>query len=294
MPRVRLADAEAWDVDDIVDTDRYPIHTPDSHRLKEIIEACRRQLAIDGCSLLPGFIRPEALESAREDGRRLAPDAYFSESLVNAYFTKDDPSLPEDHPRRFFMERTSGFVTRDQIPASSVIHRLYVSRAMKNLVEQALGGETIWEYADPFAGLVINVLPPGTQQPWHYDTNEFIVSLMTQRADEGGAFEYAPMIRSPEGENYDGVREVLAERDRESVRVIDLKPGDLQLFKGRFSLHRVTRVSGNTERHTAIFAYSRQPGVMGRVERTRQLYGRVSEWHLQAERNPTRADGLVD
>ena len=62
-----------------------------------------------------------------------------------------------------------------------------------------------------------------------------------------------------------------------------LRPGDLQLFKGRYSLHRVSTVHGRpTARHTAIFAYSERPGVVGSVARTRQLFGRVLPEHLAA------------
>ena len=71
---------------------------------------------------------------------------------------------------------------------------------MKQFVAACLGEAQIWEYADPYAGLVQNVMPPGTEQPWHYDTNEFIVSMMTQQPTAGGDFEYCPNIRSPEGE----------------------------------------------------------------------------------------------
>jgi hypothetical protein len=54
-------------------------------------------------------------------------------------------------------------------------------------------------------------------------------------------------------------------------------------------------VRGDTPRLTAIFAYSQQPGVVGKLERTRQLYGRVSELHVQAEASRAeRADGLID
>jgi hypothetical protein len=88
---------------------------------------------------------------------------------------------------------------------------------------------------------------------------------------------------------------VIRGEDTTTPRTLLLRPGDLQLFKGRYSLHRVTRVGGQRERHTAIFAYSQQPGVVGRLERTRQLYGRVSEAHIEAEkRREVRADGLLD
>ncbi len=289
-----LADAECTDLGDIINTDRYPLHTPDAPAMRELSARCRAELASHGSAVLHDFLRPAALERAREEGRALAAKTFYSHRKVNAYFTADDPALPADHPRRVFMDRTSGFVTRDVIPADAIIHRIYVAAAMKHFIATCLGEARVWEYADPYAGLVQNVMPPGTEQPWHYDTNEFIVSMMTQQPDAGGDFEYCPNIRSPEGENYGDVGRVVRGETRAPIRAITLRPGDLQLFKGRFSLHRVTRVDGERQRHTAIFAYSKKPGVIGRLERTRQLYGRVSEMHLEAEAQLVRADSLVD
>ena len=31
--------------------------------------------------------------------------------------------------------------------------------------------------------------------PWHFETNNFTITLGIQSADEGGLFEYAPNIR---------------------------------------------------------------------------------------------------
>ena len=61
----------------------------------------------------------------------------------------------------------------------------------------------------------------------------------------------------------------------------------------RHSLHRVTPVTGATARHSAIFAYSRRPGVVGTVARTRQLFGRVAPAHRVAEAR-VRVDQLMD
>jgi len=289
-----FADAECLDLSDIVDTDRYPLHDPDHPNMRALVDGCRARLAETGSAVLHDFLRPQALARAKLEGQALSPKTYFSTRKVNAYFTADDVSLPADDPRRIFMDRTSGFVTRDVIPADSIVHRIYVAQAMKRFIAACLGEERVWEYADPYAGLVINVMPPGTEQPWHYDTNEFIVSMMTQQPEAGGDFEYCPNIRSPQGENFEGVGRVVRGETRDPINVLTLRPGDLQLFKGRFSLHRVTRVGGAIERHTAIFAYSQKPGVIGRLERTRQLYGRVSEMHIEAEQRLVRADGLVD
>ena len=82
------------------------------------------------------------------------------------------------------------------------------------------------------------------EHPWHFDTNEFTVSMLTQAAEGGGVFEYCPNIRSAAAENFDDVRAVLAGRGEHLVRRLTLRPGDLQLFQGRYSLHRVSTVRG--------------------------------------------------
>jgi hypothetical protein len=82
--------------------------------------------------------------------------------------------------------------------------------------------------------------------------------------------------------------------ERGLVRALDLRPGDLQIFKGRYSLHRVTWVGGARPRYTVIFSFAKEPGMVGRVERTRQLYGKVLPAHLEAERAGQRRDRLED
>ena len=77
--------------------------------------------------------------------------------------------------------------------------------------------------------------------PWHFDGNEFTVSILIQEAEEGGLFKFVPDIRKPGDENLDSVKSIL-KGSRDRVRSLKLKPGDMQLFKGRYSLHRVTRV----------------------------------------------------
>ena len=79
-----------------------------------------------------------------------------------------------------------------------------------------------------------------------------------------------------------------------TVKQLDLQCGDLQLFRGRHSLHRVTKVESAADRHTAIFAYTREAKVIGRVERTRQLFGRVLPEHYAAQANNVRSDTLID
>ena len=128
--------------------------------------------------------------------------------------------------------------------------------------------------------------------PWHFDTNNFTVTLAIQNAEEGGAFEYAPAIRDNQGnENFEDVAKVL-DGTSDKVRRLELQPGDLQLFRGRYSLHRVAPLKGATPRYVAILSYVEEPDMVARPERAKQLYGRVLPVHL--ERAGLRADTLID
>ena len=138
------------------------------------------------------------------------------------------------------------------IPPYSPLHRLYASGIFKQFVAACVGEERVFEYADPLAGLVATILPPAGRYPWHYDTNEFVLTIMTQAPDGGGTFEYCKDLRSPGDENLHGLGEVLIDGDRSRVRTIQMRPGDFQLFLGRYSLHRVTDVIGHTARHVAV------------------------------------------
>jgi hypothetical protein len=75
---------------------------------------------------------------------------------------------------------------------------------------------------------------------------------------------------------------------------VGLRPSDLQIFKGRHALYRVTRISGTRPRYTVIFSFAKEPDMVGRVERTRQLYGKVLPAHHEAERAGERRGRLED
>ncbi|SPT58570.1 arpA protein [Actinomadura madurae] len=278
----------------VVDTERYPLAAPGSAGWDAVVSLTRKDLAKTGCCVLPDFIRPALQDALRAECAEIAPRAHYDVETVNAYNIDVATPLPEDHPGRITVERGNAFVARDHIPGGFIVHRLYSSELFQRFVASCFGLPRVHELADPLSGLCVNVVNPGMEHPWHFDTNEFTVSLLTQEPEDGGVFEYCPNIRSAEAENFADVRRVLTGNGGDLVRGLTLRPGDLQLFKGRYSLHRVGRVRGNTARHTAIFAYSERPGVIGSVARTRQLFGRVLPEHRAAAGGAVRVDRLLD
>jgi hypothetical protein len=289
-----MSASEARMVEQVVNTARYPLSEPTSAAWQSMVARAHHELRHLGCSVLPDFVRPSLRETLQRECGQLAPLAHYEVEVVNAYNIATDSSLPDDHPGRITMERGNAFVARDRIPDDAIIHQLYASPLFQHFVATCFELSSVCEYADPLAGLCLNVVAPGLAHPWHFDTNEFTVSLLTRESQQGGVFEYCPNIRSAQAENFDDVRAVLTGRGGHLIHPLSLRPGDLQLFKGRYSLHRVSTVHGETARHSAIFAYSEHPGLIGNVARTRQLFGRVLPEHLAAAGGGVRGDRLLD
>ena len=274
-----------------IDLERYPIHSIDSTGYRQILEQVQGKLDQDGCAVLKGFIKTEAIEKLVAEADEASIGAHRSFNRTNAYFSQDDSSLPESHPKRRFYDRSNAFIPADNFGSTSNLRMIYEWQPLSDFIKIALREDNFYPYADPLADVIVNQAEEGEGFPWHFDTNNFTVTLALQNAEQGGEFEYAPAIRTATNENFEEVQSVL---DHQStlVKTLILEPGDLQLFKGRYSLHRVAPLHGEVKRYVAIFSYIEQPGMVGSVERTKQLYGRVLPIHY--ERAGLRADNLLD
>lgn len=277
-------------VADLVDLDRYPIDRPGAAR-SAIVDRAHSALSKDGCAVLKGFVRGALIPALVAESDRVAPHAHCNFNHTNPYFTQDHPHLPASHPLRRFYPRSNAFVPADNFAADSWLRALYEWPAFAPFIQAALGERQFFRYADPLADVIVNLAEPGGGFPWHFDTNNYTVTLAIQNAEAGGVFEYSPQLRTPADENYAGVEAVL-DGDQQLIRALQLEPGDLQIFKGRYSLHRVTPLSGSRRRYVAIFSFVEEPGMVGSPERTRQLYGRVLPIHLQQAGR--RNDALID
>lgn len=275
---------------DFIDLDRFPIDRSGPGR-EALIDEARAAIDSVGCAVLKGFVRAERIADLVAECDRTAQHGHRNFNRTNPYFTQDRPDLPSSHPLRRFYDRSNAFVPADHFGEDSILRAIYEWPAFAPFIQEALGEQRFHRYADPLADVIVNLAEEGGGFPWHFDTNNYTVTLAIQNAEQGGDFEYSPYLRTPTDENYAGVGRVLDD-DRSLIRSLRLEPGDLQIFKGRYSLHRVTPLSGPRLRYVAIFSFAEEPGMVGSPERTRQLYGRVLPIHL--ERAGLRADTLID
>ncbi len=279
-------------LENLVDLHRYPIDDLSSEAAIRLIGETREHLGRDGCAVLKGFVRQQALPWLVGEAEKASPNAHASHSRTNAYFTKDDPSLPADHPARRFYDRSNAFIPADNFGRDSGLRGIYEFPNFSTFIRECLGEspDRFFPYGDPLADVIVNMVEEGEGFPWHFDTNNYTVTLALQNADAGGEFEYAPDIRKGD-ENFDEVGRVL-DGVSPLVKTLVLEPGDLQIFKGRYSLHRVAPLSGTTRRYVAIFSFVEAEGMVGSLERTRQLYGKTLPIHH--ERAGQRADAYID
>lgn len=277
------------DASALINLDHFPIHI-DGQARDALMAQIQNKLADDGCVVLKQFLTPLGVRLVAEEADSVAQYAHRSFNRTNPYFTKDDPALDPDDPRRRFFDRSNAFIPADHFTKDGALRQIHDFPAFDPFIKACLGHEHVYRYADPLADVIVNMAEEGAGFPWHFDTNNFTITLAIQNAEEGGLFEYAPNIRRA-GENFDEVKNVL---DGSSDKIVSLalEPGDLQIFKGRYSLHRVSPLRGNRKRYVAIFSYVEEPNMVGTPERVKQLYGRVLPIHL--ERAGCRADSFID
>jgi 2OG-Fe(II) oxygenase superfamily len=210
-----------------------------------------------------------------EQAREAAALGNRNDAQHNAYFTEIDESLPEDDPRRILVRSAQRAVAMEDLPEDFGARVVYDSDDVLRFCAAVLGEEQLYRSADRLDGCNMTVYEEGDELGWHFDQSEFSVTLMIQKAERGGEFEYAPMIRTPDDERPDDVRAVLlGKRDR--VKLLASEPGTLAFFRGRYSLHRVPPVEGSTPRMNSVLTYAREPGHKLSAMAQQMYYGRTA------------------
>lgn len=260
------------EIGDLIDLERYPLDRTDGEAWVMLVERCRTAHREDGCANLPGFVRADALAAfAREASALLERHGYRKSHLRTALFNQGDPSKPSDHPaNRLFRER-SHQLANDQI-GDTLIRRIYEWQPLTDFVAAVEGRERLYRMADEFQALNIIAHEAGNSLPWHFDVNNFTVTLLVQASEAGGEFVFVPEMRR--GRDVDFVRlERLFDGDESFVHTTERSGGTLTLFRGRNALHAVTPVEGPTSRITAVLTYDEKPDCVASERGNAFVYG---------------------
>ncbi|THB82261.1 2OG-Fe(II) oxygenase, partial [Pantoea allii] len=161
------------------------------------------------------------------------------------------------------------------IAADSPLRQLYNDALFQRFLCDVLEEKALYPYADPLSSINLHYAPHGQELGWHFDNSSFAITLLVQKPLAGGLFQYVKDLRDADaGEmNFAGVDAVLDER--QPVDVLEIDAGDLVLFRGRNSLHRVTPTEGEVTRMLAVLAYNTQLGIALSETARMTFYGRL-------------------
>ena len=257
----------------LVDTVRYPLHELEGSAGAALMDSCRRQMRMEGVCRLPSFLSRAGLDALRREARALRGYAHHSEVYHTPWYAEPDRRLPADDPRAAALEFAVGYVGRDRIPPSGAIETLFAWGAVLELVQTALGSDSIYRFDDSLASLNVTVMGRGATLGWHFDACEAVVSVLLESGEEGGHFEYVPPFGGAEEEVRAAVARVLRSEGDEAIEV-PMEAGDFVLFRGRHSLHRVTPVEGARERLMLLMSYDNVAERPGDTRSNVDLFGR--------------------
>ncbi len=252
----------------LVDMERYQLN--DDTAFAPVTDRCRAQLRASSFASLPGFLRPDVAEAMTKEVLDAVPRAYRREQSFSAYEESTLEQYPTDHVRRRKHECRQFVIATDVLRKTGLLRTLYGDETMTRRIAQMLDEPALFQLADPVMACTSTVMYEGDTHGWHFDLNDFVVSILLQAPEAGGTFDFAPNIRDDGEENYPAVAAAIDGRS-EGVRSIKAEPGTLLLFCGRRALHRVPPVCGKVPRVIALFSYDRQPG----VRYSGEVYSRV-------------------
>ena len=253
---------------------RYPLDKADSDAYRLLVSTKRCELDSRQYCTMPGFLLDQqrreivaAVESQQQNTHR-------ADSQRNVYLERTrSPSLAENHPKNIFARGCYNMMGAHLLQEDSPLKGLYYWQPMQQFIADIVGEQKLFPSADPCQPVNVLCQGAGDRSAWHFDSsNAFTMTLMLQAPQAGGEFELAPNTRSDVDPNYDEVAKLLLGDESKVIRVSRAE-GELVIFRGCNSAHRVTQVEGDRLRLMCVMVYESEPGVIGDPVVNETVYG---------------------
>jgi hypothetical protein len=208
-------------------------------------------------------ILPDLLE-------KFARESFTHARVHNIYF---DDDVLVDHPALARMETINHTLCGDQI--ADALLQIYLWTGLTEFLARVMQKPALYPMADPLACANVMAYYENEGLNWHFDRSEFTTTLLLQAPRQGGDFQYRSGLRSNEDPNYDGVARLLR-GDDPRVATLKLGAGDLNVFRGKDTAHRVTPPVGELARVVTVFTYYETPGRRFSDQENLGFYGRTN------------------
>ena len=258
----------------IIDLSRYPLHQRDSTAWRALVHDKREQLEQNQYCTLPGFLLDEQRRKVVSAVESRLDQANRADNERNIYLERArTESLPDDHPKNTFARGCYHMFGAHLLESESPLKTLYYSALMQQFTAAIVGVDRLFPSDDPYQPVNVLCYDQGDRSAWHFDSsNAFTMTLMLQASEVGGCFEIVPNTRSDVDPNYSGVANLLR-GDRSAVQSVARNEGELVIFRGCHSAHRVTPIEGGRRRVMCIMVYETSEGVLGDPVVNETVYG---------------------
>ena len=257
----------------LIDLDRYPLDRLDDGAGRALVARCIDDLARRGMFTLAGLLRAEVIERMLPELlARAAAETYTHAREHNIYFDDDIAGVPRGHPALTRIRTVNHTLCGDQL--GDELRALYEWPPLAAFLARVMGKPALYPMADPLACANVMTYYEGEGLNWHFDRSEFTTTLLLQAPLAGGEFQYRHALRGPGRPNLDGIARLLRGAD-DAVETLRLGAGDLNVFKGVDTAHRVTPPRGERARMVAVFTYYETPGRVFSDEENLGFYGRT-------------------
>ena len=261
-------------MNNLIDLESYPLDRLDSADGQALVTKCIADLEARGMFTLEGFMRREVIDDILPGLlHKLGRESFTHAREHNIYFDDSVAGLPADHPPLRRIETVTHTLCGDQI--AGPLMQIYQWPALAGFLARVMGKPALYPMADPLACANVMGYYEGEGLNWHFDRSEFTTTLLLQAPRQGGDFQYRHALRSAADPNYDGVARLLRGED-DDVATLRLGAGDLNVFKGVDTAHRVTPPVGDRARVITVFTYYEVPGRMFSDEENLGFYGRTN------------------
>ena len=261
-------------MDQLINLDRYPLHRLETAAGRQLVEQCIDDLDRRGMFTLKGFMHQQTIDEILPGLLQKFERESFTHSREhNIYFSDEIEQIPADHPALARVKTVNHTLCGDQL--AEPLRRVYEWKGLTDFLARVMQLPALHPMADPLACANVMGYYEGEGLNWHFDRSEFTTTLLLQAPERGGEFQYRHELRSDQNPNYGGVARLLRDEDPE-VATLKLRAGDLNVFKGKNTAHRVTPPIGDLARVVTVFSYYETPGRMFSDTENMGFYGRTN------------------
>ncbi len=258
----------------LIDLDRYPLHQLDQPAGRQLLQQCIDDVERKGMFTLPGFLRLEVVDAILPELlRRIDAESFTHAREHNIYFDDEQDKLAADHPALKRVKTVNHTLCGDQL--AEPLLDVYRWPELAGFLARVMGKAALYPMADPLACANVMGYFEGEGLNWHFDRSEFTSTLLLQAPSAGGEFQYRHNLRSDDDPNLDGIARLLRGED-DAVSTLRLGAGDLNVFKGKNTAHRVTPPIGELARVITVLTYYETPGRLFSDAENLGFYGRTA------------------